>query len=49
MDAEIEKAPEDHLMQADEDEWVAALVERYRIEAPELHRDKWWIDKPSTN
>jgi hypothetical protein len=47
MDAEIAKAPEEHLMQVDEDEWVAALVERYRIEAPELKRDDWWMDAPT--
>jgi hypothetical protein len=47
LDAEIEKAPEEHLMQAVEDDWIAALVERYQVEAAELHRDKWWIDKPA--
>jgi hypothetical protein len=46
MDAEIAKAPEEHLMRADEDEWVAALAERYRIEAPKVQRDKWWMDAP---
>lgn len=46
MEREIAEAPEDHLMQADEDGWVAALVERYRIDAPQLQRDQWWMDAP---
>jgi len=46
MDAEIERAPEEHLLQVDEDEWVAALVERYHVEAPDLRRDQWWMDPP---
>lgn len=46
METEIAGAPEDHLMQVDEDEWVAALVERYRIDAPQLLRDQWWMDAP---
>ena len=44
MDAEIANAPEEHLMQADEDEWVAALVDRYQVQAPTLHRDKWSME-----
>lgn len=47
MDAEIAEAPEDHLMQADEDEWVVALVERYSVEAPQLQTDRWWMDPPA--
>jgi hypothetical protein len=47
MDEEIARAPEDHLLHVDEDEWVSALVERYRIEPPTLLRDKWWMDKPA--
>jgi hypothetical protein len=46
LDAEIARAAEEHLMQVDEDEWVAALVERYHVEAPELQRDQWWMDPP---
>jgi hypothetical protein len=46
MDREIANAPEDHLMHVDEEEWVEALVQRYRIEAPQLQRDKWWMDAP---
>jgi hypothetical protein len=46
MENEIANAPEDHLLQADEDEWVSALVERYRLDAPELKRDEWWMDPP---
>jgi hypothetical protein len=47
MDREIADAPEEHLMQADEDEWVKALIERYSVEAPELHPDDWWMDRPA--
>ena len=47
MDKEIAEAPEGHLMQADEDEWVAALVERYRVDAPQLHAEQWWQDPPA--
>jgi hypothetical protein len=47
MDKEIASAPEDHLMHVEEEEWVEALVQRYRIEAPQLLRDKWWMDTPA--
>ncbi|MGH2852630.1 MAG: hypothetical protein ACRDLF_00340 [Solirubrobacteraceae bacterium] len=33
---DVEQTPEDHLLHADEEEWVAALVERRRLDAPEL-------------
>lgn len=47
LDQEIERAPEEHLMQVDEGEWVAALVARYSVEAPTLQQDKWWTDPPA--
>lgn len=47
MDKEIAEAPEEHLLQADEDAWVAALVERYSVQAPQLQTDKWWQDPPA--
>jgi len=47
MDKEIAEAPEGHLMQADEDEWVAALVERYSVDAPQLQAEQWWQDAPA--
>ncbi len=47
MDKEIAEAPEGHLMQADEDEWIAALVERYSVNAPQLHAEQWWQDPPA--
>jgi hypothetical protein len=43
---EINAAPEQHLLQVDEDRWVSALVERWSVEAPELHPDKMWMDRP---
>jgi hypothetical protein len=48
LDEEIEKAPEDHLLQVDDDEWVAALVARYTIVTPELRPDDWWMDQTET-
>lgn len=33
---EVERAPEDHVLQADEDAWVAALVERRALKPPLL-------------
>ncbi len=44
--AEVERAPEEHLMQAEIDEWVRALVERYEVEAPQLHPEQAWMDRP---
>jgi hypothetical protein len=46
LDEEIEKAPEEHLLQVDGDEWAAALASRYAIEAPELKRAELWMDAP---
>jgi len=46
LTAEVNKVPEEHLLKVDEDEWVRALVERYSVEAPVLHGDKAWMDKP---
>jgi hypothetical protein len=34
--AAVEAVPEEHLLQADVDEWVAALAEEFYVEAPEL-------------
>jgi hypothetical protein len=48
LDEEIEKSPEDHLLQVDEDEWVAALVARYTIATPELRPDDWWMEQAET-
>jgi hypothetical protein len=44
--AEVEQAPDEHVLQADEEEWAKALVERYRVQAPELGPDEPWMDKP---
>ena len=43
---EVEKAPEEHLLNVDEAAWARALVERHRIEAPVLQGDKAWMDPP---
>jgi hypothetical protein len=42
---EIERVPEDHVLQADEIEWANALAERWTIETPVLSNDVW-MDKP---
>lgn len=42
----VEAVPEEHLLQADVDEWVAALVDEFRAEAPELHLDQMYRDPP---
>lgn len=47
MDKEIAEAPEDHLMQAEEESWVDALLQRYSVDAPQLLTDKWWMDPPA--
>jgi hypothetical protein len=43
---EVEAAPEPHVLQADEDEWARALVERYSVQAPALDADGAWMDPP---
>ncbi|HWQ22580.1 MAG TPA: hypothetical protein VNK94_00575 [Gaiellaceae bacterium] len=46
MDAEIESAPEDHVLHADDDAWVDALVTRHSVVAPRLRVDEVWMDAP---
>ncbi len=43
---EIDQAPEDHVLHADEEAWVGALVERYRVEAPSLRVAEIWQERP---
>lgn len=43
---EVDAAPEDHVLQADDDDWAKALAERYSIEPPELRPDDAWMDEP---
>lgn len=45
--AEVDKAPEDHVLHADEAEWAKALAERYTVELPDL-RDQLWMDDPQS-
>ncbi|MGB7589226.1 MAG: hypothetical protein WBM00_11015 [Solirubrobacterales bacterium] len=42
--AEVEKASEDHALQADEEAWVEALVENFDVRVPEL--GEAWRDRP---
>ncbi len=44
--AEVDAAPEEHVLQVHEQEWAAALRERYRIEAPVLDRASVRMEKP---
>jgi len=44
---EIESAPEDHVLKADEISWAQALAERYAIQAPTLNADEVWMDEPA--
>lgn len=46
MDSEIDSVPEDHVLHADDDAWVAALVARHSVEAPVLRVDDVWMDPP---
>lgn len=41
---EVEAAPEDHVLHVDEDQWREALVERWRVDAPQLQTDEVWMD-----
>ena len=43
--AEVNAAPVEHLRDVDEDGWVAALVERWSVEAPVLHVERMWQDE----
>jgi hypothetical protein len=43
---EVESTPEQHLLQADEQEWAQALAERYSVAAPVLHTDQMWMEPP---
>jgi hypothetical protein len=38
----VEAVPEDHVLQADVDGWAAALVEEFRVDAPELRVDEMY-------
>jgi hypothetical protein len=42
---EVERAPEEHLLQVDEAAWARALAERWGAETPELQPDGAWMDK----
>jgi hypothetical protein len=46
MVQEVEKAPEEHLLHVDEDQWAGALATRWSVEAPALHGEKAWMDPP---
>jgi hypothetical protein len=38
----VEAVPEEHVLQADVDEWAAALAEEFRVDAPELQVDQMY-------
>lgn len=43
---EIEAVDEAHLTQADEEQWIEALVDRYQVAVPVLDGDAAWMDEP---
>jgi hypothetical protein len=44
LEREVEQAPEEHLLNVDVQEWVSALVDRWRVEPPVLHPEQWSMD-----
>jgi hypothetical protein len=42
MRAAIEAVPEEHLLQAEVEEWAAALADEFQVEAPELQVDQMY-------
>jgi hypothetical protein len=46
MVAEINGAPEEHVLRVDEQAWAAALYERYSVEAPVLKTADKWMAEP---
>jgi hypothetical protein len=44
MLAEVREASEEYLLNVDIDEWVAHLVDQYRVESPTLHPGQWEIE-----
>jgi len=44
LEKEVQQAPEEHLLNVDVEQWVVALVERWQVDAPELHPDQWSMD-----
>lgn len=46
MVQEVERTPEEHVLQVDKDAWAQALSERWSVDAPELRPDDAWMDPP---
>lgn len=46
MEDELAKAPEEHLLQVDTDQWAEALALRYALSTPVLEPENWWMDPP---
>jgi hypothetical protein len=46
MVQEVERAPEEHVLQVDEEAWAHALAERWSVAAPELRAEDAWMDPP---
>lgn len=44
--AEVEAAPEDHVLEADDTAWAAGLVERHSVEPTFLHTENITMDDP---
>ena len=47
LNAEVEAAPADHVLKVDEEDWAAALAQRWAVESPVLRVDDMWQEEPS--
>jgi hypothetical protein len=46
LEQEVEKTPEDHVLQADIGPWAKALAARYWVHCPEFRPEERWMDEP---
>lgn len=46
LDGEVDSVPEDHVLHADDDSWIAALVTRHSVAVPALTPEDVWMDPP---
>jgi hypothetical protein len=42
---EVERAPDEHILQVDEEAWARALAERWSVQAPELRAADAWMEE----
>jgi hypothetical protein len=46
LSAEVESAPADHVLKVEEENWAAALAQRWAVESPVLRVDDMWQEEP---